>query len=89
MPRLDTSAAVARIERAQAVTQTGLVHEFLDQADALLDRAVGAHRAGSLTDRDAAVAIATISELRMAANKANRAVLQGTEAGESLSRTTA
>jgi molybdopterin synthase catalytic subunit len=82
-----TADLVDKIEAAQAATQMGLVHEYLDQADAVLDRAVGAHRAGRLSDRDAAVVIAVISELRIAANKANRVVLQGVEAGETLTRT--
>lgn len=79
-----TSDKVGAIERAQAVVQSGTVNELLDQADALLDRLVAAHRSGTLADRDASVGIAVISELRMAANKAHRAVLMGVEAGESL-----
>lgn len=78
------NASLKAIERAQEVAQSGVVHEFLDQADSLLNRLVAGHRGGKLSDRDAAVGIAVISELRMAAEKANRVVLKGVEAGEAL-----
>lgn len=76
--------AVEAVSRAQELAQSGTVNSLLDQADALLDRAVSAHRAGKLTDRDAAVALAVISELWAAAGKATRAIIQGTEAAKDL-----
>lgn len=84
MARKSTEDNIALLERAQAVARSGVTHALLDQAEALIDRAVAAHINGKLTDRDAAVAIATVTELRSAANKAQHAFLKGIEAGENL-----
>lgn len=84
MARNRTADDLATLERAQAVARSGVTHALLDQADVLIDRAVFAHRAGKLNDRDAAVTIAVVSELRSAADKAQHAFLKGIEAGENL-----
>ena len=81
MSTLDNLAAV---EKAQAISGSGVVDQLLNQADGLLTQAVNRHRGGTLSDRDAAVCVATISELRSAAHKAQHAYLKGVEAGEKL-----
>lgn len=78
---------LALLERSQAVARSGITNALLDQADALIDRAVLAHVNAKLSDRDAAVTIATVAELRSAAHKAQHAFLKGIEAGENLTTT--
>ena len=81
-------SAPDKIARAQELAQSGTVGSLLDQADSLLDRAIGQLRsAAGLSDRDAAVCIAVISELRGAASRANREIIKGTEAGQDLTAT--
>lgn len=84
---LSAAEQLDAVGRAQELAQSGTVNSLLDQADALLDRAVSAHRAGKLTDRDAAVALAVISELWAAAGKATRAITKGAEAAQSITTT--
>lgn len=76
---MTADAILASATKVQAVVSSGIANELLDQADAVLDRLVSAYNSKALDDRDAAVGIATIAELRRAAGKANRAVLVGTE----------
>ena len=83
---MTTADAFAAVEKAQAIAQSGVVHELLDQADAVLDRLVGAYNGRTLTDRDAAVGIATIAELRRAASRGTHAIAKGVAAGEQLTR---
>jgi molybdopterin synthase catalytic subunit len=89
MARKSTEENIVSLERAQAVARSGITHMLLDQADELVDRAVFQHRNGKLSDRDAAVVIATVSELRSAANKAQQIFIKGIEAGEALTQGTA
>ena len=87
MVRRSQADDLATLEKSQAIARSGVTHSLLDQADAIVDRAVAAHVNGKLTDRDAAVAIAAVAELRSAANKAQHAFLRGIEAGENLTTT--
>lgn len=75
---------VAAIEKAQAVVQSGAPGHLAAQEAAIVDRLVGAQRGGKLTDRDAAIGIAVIAELRSVASKMTRDVLQGTDAALTL-----
>jgi hypothetical protein len=77
---------IAQIERAQAVAQSGALELVKSQEVRILNRLVGAHRsAAGLADRDAAIGIAVISELRSIANEMVNAVTQGTDAALKLS----
>lgn len=76
--------ALNAIERAQAAAQSGLEAQLAAQEAAVMARLVQAHRDGKMTDRDAAIGIALISELRAAASKTRRTILQGQVAGETL-----
>lgn len=84
MARRSQADDLALLERSQAVARSGITNALLDQADAAVDRAVAAHVNGKLTDRDAAVVIAMVAELRSAARQAQHAFLKGIEAGEHL-----
>lgn len=77
------------IERAQAVVQSGATGHLAAQERTILDRLIGAHRGATLTDREAAIGIAVISELRTVASKMNRDVLRGTDAAITLTGATA
>jgi len=52
------------IERAQTVAQSGLLDYLWEAEQSLVNRLVASHRAGKLADRDAAVGVAVISEIR-------------------------
>jgi hypothetical protein len=72
------------VERAQEAAQSGLEAQLVASEAAVLARLVRAHRDGKLTDRDAAVGIALISELRAATDKTRRTILRGVEAGHAI-----
>lgn len=73
-----------KLVAALAAGRGSMTHQLLDQADSALDRLVARHRTGQMTDREAAVGVALISELRSAADKAHRDIIKGTEAGEQI-----
>lgn len=75
-----------RVERAQAAAQSGLMELLTMREAQVVTRLVSAHIAGKLTDRDAAIGIAVIAEFRSLNRAMQRAVADGIEAGESLSR---
>jgi hypothetical protein len=79
-PNAALDAAIAKMTASHGNIRDTL----LDQADSILDRAIAALRGGKLSDRDAALAVAMISEIRSAADKAHRNTVKGLEAGESL-----
>ena len=72
------------IARAQAVAQSGIVELIEKREVSVLMQLVGAYRSNKLTDRDAAIGIATIANLRSMREDMTRAVLRGTDAGQSL-----
>ena len=78
---------IDRINKAQEVAEARIRDVMLDRADHVLNAAVNECLAGKLTDRGAAVAIYVITELRKEAAKAQRIIVQGIEAGESLNTT--
>jgi hypothetical protein len=86
MVRKSQADNLAALEKAQGIARSGVTDYLLDQADNLIDRAVASLRSGTLSDRDAAVALAVVSELRSAANKAQQTYLKGIEAGEALTQ---
>lgn len=63
--------------QTQAITQSGVLGALHAQEKAILDALVGAHRGKKLTDRDAAIGIATISEIRGVLSKLDRALMAG------------
>jgi len=74
----------SKIERAQAIAQSGIVELVKGAAVSVLDKSVRAYYDRKLTDRDAAVAIATIAELRALAGKLENQLIRGTIEGEKL-----
>lgn len=75
-----------KVAKAQAVVQSGATNHLAKQEAAIVDRLVGAHRGAKLTDRDAAIGIAVIAELRSVATKMTRDVVQGTDAALNLTQ---
>lgn len=74
------------IERAQGVSQSGVVELIRSQEAKIIHRLVGAHHGGNLTDRDAAIGIATVASLRTILSDMDRTVRQGVEAASKLTR---
>lgn len=77
---------VERINLAQEVAEARIRDTMLDRADHVLNGLVGKAVMGQLSDREAAVGIFVIAELRKEAAKAQRIVQQGIAAGESLTK---
>ena len=75
---------IKNIEAAQAVAQSGATDLVAREQAHILDTLVQEHRAHRLTDRDAAIGIATISALRTVAATMQRAILRGVSEGEHL-----
>jgi Mg2+/Co2+ transporter CorC len=77
---------VERINRAQEVADARIRDVMLDRAELVLNNLVARAAAGTLTDREAAVGVFVICELRKEAAKAQRIIQQGIAAGESLTK---
>ena len=74
------------IERAQGVSQSGVVELIRAQQAKIINRLVGAYHGGTLTDRDAAIGIATIAGHRTLLSDMDRTVRQGVAAASQLTR---
>lgn len=72
------------IEKAQGIAQSGAIELIRGQEVKIINKLVSAHHSARLTDRDAAIGIATIAGLRTILSDMDRAVRQGVEAGHSL-----
>ena len=81
------TTAQEKVTAAQEVAQSGVIHEVLDRADGVLEHLLARYVQGTLSDRDAAVGVATIAELRRTATKAQRTVAQGVAADSVLNPT--
>jgi hypothetical protein len=68
-----------QIQQAQKVAQSGALDFLWEQEQSLVNRLVSAHRGGKLTDRDAAVGIAVISEVRYMSQVLETALTKGIE----------
>jgi hypothetical protein len=77
--------SLEKIALAQSISQSGVVELVRAREVRLVDMLVRAHRDSKLTDRDAAVGVATISALRSFADEMERAVQQGNDAATQLS----
>jgi len=67
-----------------AISQSGVLQALRGQEKSLLDNMIASHRSKKLSDRDAAVGIAVISELRSAHGKLQRALQQGYDVTQQL-----
>jgi len=86
MSRRVTAAEIESIETAARITASGAPELIRETEVRIINELVSAHSAGKLTDRDAAIGIAVIARLRLIFNKMQRAVTQGSDAGERLTR---
>lgn len=72
------------IERAQGFAQSGAIELIRAQEVKIINKLVSAHHSAKLTDRDAAVGIAVIANIRMMVSEMDSAVRQGVVAGKAL-----
>lgn len=75
------------IDRAQSVAQSGVIELIRAQEAKVINKLVGEYHGKSLTDRDAAIGIATIANLRRLISEMDREVRQGVAAAAQLTET--
>lgn len=72
------------IDRAQGFAQSGAIELIRGQEVKIINRLVSAHHSAKLTDRDAAIGIAVIANIRTLISEMDSAVRQGVSAGKAL-----
>ena len=78
--------AEASLSRGQAAAQSGLLELLHARESKILVDLVARHQSGKLADRDAAIGIAVLSEIRSTIRSITRAINEGIDAGASLTQ---
>jgi hypothetical protein len=72
------------IDKAQGIAQSGVIELIRAREVKIINTLVSAYHSGKMTERDAAIGIATIAALRMILSDMDREVRQGVAAGHAL-----
>lgn len=83
-PRPTVAEAELAIEDSQAIMQGGAPELIARQEAKVLSSSIASFKQGALTDRDAAIALAVIANLREVQSALQKAVLRGQQAAEFL-----